>query len=99
TRCLSDWSSDVCSSDLNQKTINPKLLKQISGHGGSLLLHFPIDSIQEKQRLVKFTDALKRSGGFAMKIDSAGISHEWDSWFSARSEEHTSELQSLRHLV
>src|ERR1039458_7814605 len=62
TRCLSDWSSDVCSSDL-----------------GPLPLIMP-----EACVLLLLPTQLFCTPGIR---------------YSKRSEEHTSELQSLRHLV
>src|SRR5438045_4697843 len=60
TRCLSDWSSDVCSSDL---------------------VHADRGRGRRRQRDLERPEA-------ALGRDAA-----------QRSEEHTSELQSLRHLV
>src|SRR5438045_6676887 len=65
TRCLSDWSSDVCSSDLPRCSF-------ASAKGPSVVSTSPLDT--------RTTDAVSAS-------------------CRARSEEHTSELQSLRHLV
>src|ERR1035441_6124299 len=65
TRCLSDWSSDVCSSDL-----------MVAGAAALV-----------KQANPGFSAAQIKSA----LVNTASI--------DARSEEHTSELQSLRHLV
>src|SRR5437899_8284071 len=68
TRCLSDWSSDVCSSDLTRVTRAdaPKVLEY-------------------------------KWGGFDMRWELEDLGG--GTRLTLRSEEHTSELQSLRHLV
>ncbi|HEY1084723.1 MAG TPA: hypothetical protein VGE29_20830, partial [Prosthecobacter sp.] len=30
----------------------------------------------------KFTGVLRRAGGLAVKVESSGVAHEWDRWFS-----------------
>src|ERR1035441_10952009 len=75
TRCLSDWSSDVCSSDLSASPGRRR-----AG---------PIDLLGRR-------DDRHSSLG----ADRSGPPHETPSTGAMRrSEEHTSELQSLRHLV
>src|SRR5262245_65142832 len=70
TRCLSDWSSDVCSSDLE--------LEALDG--------LPLGGIEER----------RDHGGCGLDtIARATLATA----SCHRSEEHTSELQSLRHLV
>src|SRR5437899_8824010 len=78
TRCLSDWSSDVCSSDLH-------VLEQVFQLGGLFLreLHVAELPLTEQRDLARLAFVAERHDVFAC----------------GRSEEHTSELQSLRHLV
>src|SRR5438045_4606982 len=68
TRCLSDWSSDVCSSDL-----------RMSRNSWAKLIHTHC-------RPSSLNAVLSQSGPASLAC-------------LRRSEEHTSELQSLRHLV
>src|SRR5262245_63277187 len=80
TRCLSDWSSDVCSSDLYvmaglQYTVQITIVAAIGGtFFGTLLAMARLSAIKP------------------LALGAAG-------YVNLRSEEHTSELQSLRHLV
>src|SRR5438045_8097356 len=71
TRCLSDWSSDVCSSDLSRPV--------------------PASSDHDRWRLQCAKLSLLPTTSCRR---TSPRHHE-----SMRSEEHTSELQSLRHLV
>src|SRR5262245_62720364 len=81
TRCLSDWSSDVCSSDL-----------VTHGKRGCSM------SLEALTRLS--TTCIVASGGcllvgwYLIRVPRRVDWHR-----NVRSEEHTSELQSLRHLV
>lgn len=60
-----------------------RLLEQVAGHRGIAYLHFPVEIANERARVFAFTRAVQRCGGFAVKVDSAGIAHEWDQWFAA----------------
>src|SRR5205814_6206674 len=78
TRCLSDWSSDVCSSDLtcapSRRTTCGQCKYRCAAEG-----------------LSKFvTRKTHHQSALSTRLWPTDIS---------RSEEHTSELQSLRHLV
>lgn len=72
--------------------LSPRLLDRIAGHQGVAYLHFPIGIISEKERVVSFTKALERCGGIAVKIESAGVAHEWDYWFAALNSENPFDL-------
>src|SRR5205814_3249612 len=39
TRCLSDWSSDVCSSDLNDRAVDQALAGMLEIHGDAIADH------------------------------------------------------------
>lgn len=75
-----------------QGKLSPQLLDRISGHQGVAYLHFPVGIISEKERVVAFTKALERCGGIAVKIESAGVAHEWDHWFAALNSENQFDL-------
>src|SRR5205814_7463903 len=90
TRCLSDWSSDVCSSDLRlEPELNcvAALLSPSTGiiDSHALMLAYQGEA-EDAGAVVVF-----RSPVLSGRVRGAG--------FELRSEEHTSELQSLRHLV
>src|SRR5262245_63451411 len=82
TRCLSDWSSDVCSSDL------PSALRRAGGPRPDRP-RAPADP----DRLSLAAAALAGAAGRGLLRRTLRLRR------SLRSEEHTSELQSLRHLV
>ena len=71
-----------------QGKLPTRLLDQIAEHRGVAYLHFPISIVSQKERVTTFTGALKRCGGFAVKVESAGVAHEWDHWFSALNSEN-----------
>src|SRR5437899_6999168 len=75
TRCLSDWSSDVCSSDL----------RPFGWPGPSSNARGTNAAIRAGHRRCRF----RATAPVRLQLQS----------FRQRSEEHTSELQSLRHLV
>src|SRR5262245_62179211 len=83
TRCLSDWSSDVCSSDLGEHRagaypqVNPQaLLPTLELDDGARLT--------QSLAIIEYLDETHPEPRLIPKD---------------RSEEHTSELQSLRHIV
>src|SRR3546814_7181819 len=82
---ISDWSSDVCSSDLEQATTSTNrdgVRRRIARRVGAAS---PVPDGVETYAIVR-TQASKRFRG-------AGLGH-----LVARSEEHTSELQSLMRI-
>lgn len=64
-----------------QGRLSAETLDLIAGHGGVAYLHFPIDFLQQRERLAKFTEVVRRAGGYAVKVESAGVAHEWGRWF------------------
>src|SRR5437899_6156350 len=81
TRCLSDWSSDVCSSDLLPSPGAPAgLCDEGAGRGA-------VAAVAE-------TAGGRNARGCGRTSRRSGRRAR-----HPRSEEHTSELQSLRHLV
>src|SRR5205814_6938456 len=90
TRCLSDWSSDVCSSDLDDAggVQHAALLAVIDQE-----LHLRRAELQLSRVAIEVEDP--RVGVEVVDLLLARKCFE----LTLRSEEHTSELQSLRHLV
>src|SRR5205814_7759792 len=82
TRCLSDWSSDVCSSDL---------LSHVTAVAGFHDCGAPDVGAKHRRDLGRVQRRARRDAGTA--AIPRPRSHR------RRSEEHTSELQSLRHIV
>src|SRR5205814_5302483 len=88
TRCLSDWSSDVCSSDLAaQRDLVDKQAALATGTGGAGIRA----GHDHADKRISFTKRLDRCDGLGGRGCCGRL--------CLRSEEHTSELQSLRHLV
>src|SRR3546814_9150208 len=99
---ISDWSSDVCSSDLNRRDIQYASSSLpdfpiwtdflLEGPGGLRLVEkIPIgvgDRVRRHQPVG--IEIVERFAAFALRDD---VAHE-----GGRSEEHTSELQSLMRI-
>ncbi len=64
-----------------QGKIPQPTLVAIEQHQSVVYLHFPGDIQAERIRLIKFTKFLERTGGLAIKVESAGTAHSWDRWF------------------
>src|SRR3546814_7436185 len=100
---ISDWSSDVCSSDL----IDRVLTRKLRGRGGPEYAPVPLDGLVEGVAALIRADIGDRFSirnprwlaGGASKLQMA-FDLEWSgkSGEGARSEEHTSELQSLMRI-
>src|SRR3546814_6180760 len=93
---ISDWSSDVCSSDLgvaaNLLTAKPP---------GSLAVGNPEDFKLDPQAPVPYVIGETATGGYIADREAFGVTTDdvhnpYQSF--ARSEEHTSELQSLMRI-
>src|SRR5262245_63845281 len=92
TRCLSDWSSDVCSSDLSPRRPHPSCCT--SGwicHGIGLMFVCWRRAGRPWLRWRSHRPARSCGGWLHGSC--------WRARCAGRSEEHTSELQSLRHVV
>lgn len=50
-------------------------------HGSVVYIHFPLDVPEQRERLLKYTDVLRKAGGIAVKLETCGLSHPWDRWF------------------
>src|SRR5205814_6244022 len=99
TRCLSDWSSDVCSSDLRRQhspigSVEVESLKQhlteAEMEAGVLFGAADFDP--------SALTAAEDSPLALLRVTDGRTAFDTSGW-GTRSEEHTSELQSLRHLV
>src|SRR3546814_4929079 len=87
---ISDWSSDVCSSDLYNQTDD---LNFVSGYFGGYPWHY-----LTADALVSIAGTLEsRLTNFAPLFDEF-LTNCKDSVLEMRSEEHTSELQSLMRI-
>jgi hypothetical protein len=53
----------------------------IAAHRSSIYLRFPSNVVEERLRILKFTELAKRLGGIAMKLESCGVGHWWERWF------------------
>src|SRR5256884_2147721 len=84
TRCSRDWSSDVCSSDL----IVAGMVMLRWGIVATLIWHYTVDASLVGLFLIRSHSLYFKISGLV--VAAAAL---------ARSEEHTSELQSRLHLV
>src|SRR3546814_7854484 len=82
---ISDWSSDVCASDLNPETERPAVIEAIEAQGFEVLGEFDAPS------------GLRGFAGVAGQQPVAVYATN-DGEHAVRSEEHTSELQSLMRI-
>jgi hypothetical protein len=55
-------------------------LDAIGSHAMVAYLHFPLAVTGQQQRLQRFTSLMRQIGGLAVKIESAGVAHEWAAW-------------------
>src|SRR3546814_4315964 len=101
---ISDWSSDVCSSDLLTRwtlppnpftAVRPVTLRGILSHSAGLTLSgFP--DFQPGEALPRVEDTLSgRPPSKTEPVRVAALPGTVASYSGGRSEEHTSELQSL----
>src|SRR5262245_62849951 len=89
TRCLSNWSSDVCSSDLVGSTASgPSSYWEDVGH------KIGVGTRDVAEGLTGLPGQLLDLATWPGRAIQRAVGIP-----TARSEEHTSELQSLRHLV
>lgn len=63
-----------------QGKLAEETLTSIAAHSGVVYLHFPIDVIGQRDRILKFTNVIREAGGFAVQVESSGIAHDWGRW-------------------
>src|SRR3546814_2670210 len=95
---ISDWSSDVCSSDLDFRSI------ELPEQDVSVILGNPPFSMPIIDGFIDRSHSILPEDGVAAFIlpahvfSTAGRVMQWNERFALRSEEHTSELQSLMRI-
>ena len=65
-----------------QGRIPSEILAMISEHTSVVYLHFPLDLLDQRERVLKYTQIIQRLGGIAIKVESAGVAHSWERWFA-----------------
>lgn len=55
-------------------------LEEIAAHKSIVSLAFEKPGAGIAQAMLAFTDALKRAGGFGVRLDRCGLSHPWERW-------------------
>src|SRR3546814_4460120 len=93
---ISDWSSDVCSSDLPLGVVIALPAMRLQG----LYLALVTFALAQVSRDVIFQDTrIYGLGGVKVgRLEIFGVDFVGDEAFAVRSEEHTSELQSLMRI-
>lgn len=65
-----------------QGKLSQETLSRIAQHRSVVYLHFPLDIASQRLRVIKFTEVIQQCGGIAVKLETSGIAHEWERWFS-----------------
>lgn len=65
-----------------QGKLPQECLELIRQHTAVVYLHFPIDLQEQRERVAKFTGVVRQAGGIAVKVESAGVAHTWETWDS-----------------
>src|SRR3546814_16279631 len=73
---ISDWSSDVCSSDLHETGIRPHMFRQVGEKSDDVMLHLPFDLV----------DALHLEGALFPSLFRDALRHHADLLPRLRSE-------------
>jgi uncharacterized protein YegJ (DUF2314 family) len=63
-----------------QGKLPDECLEQIRLHTSVVYLHFPINLQEQCERVAKFTLIVRQAGGIAVKVESAGVAHTWETW-------------------
>lgn len=63
-----------------QDTLTPEVLDQIESHQSAVYLRFPLDVVAQHKRMLTYTTLMREIGGYAVKIESSGIAHNWEDW-------------------
>src|SRR3546814_10234559 len=96
---ISDWSSDVCSSDLRAGDAVRNRLAVVVGEEHAVGLEQAMDlRVGSRIEHLEAEDLDAAGGGASAAADEHEGKHEGQHAAAPRSEEHTSELQSLMRL-
>src|SRR3546814_6331921 len=111
---ISDWSSDVCSSDLHERDgtalghhlgSTAQHVERMTQHDAELPFEFLVGEFRDRLDPGDADDiddavyhAQLHLGGFQHLGDAGGAGHVRSAMMATRSEEHTSELQSLMRI-
>lgn len=63
-----------------QGKIPENTLDLIKKHNSVVYFHFPNDLPKQRDRIFKYTDLIRKIGGFAIKVESSGVAHDWEPW-------------------
>jgi hypothetical protein len=85
--CGTDPSMGTAFKIAGQGQVSTDILKQVENHSSVAYLHFPLDLMDQRERILKYTQLLQRIGGIAVKLESAGVAHSWNRWFQLLSGE------------
>src|SRR3546814_8638366 len=100
---ISDWSSDVCSSDLNVVTRRPSYTQSAEGeltvgnYGAFGVSGSYNDALGDAAAFSVYAAKRKRDGWMDVRTGNGPRTNDED-YDQNRSEEHTSELQSLMRI-
>src|SRR3546814_3834756 len=101
---ISDWSSDVCSSDLNARAHGEEMLPTAELHIGTRHRVVALDDCRIEGRHKSGMQKIEKIGYRGtqpfnlLSIDCVDPGDDFFRSIAARSEEHTSELQSLMRI-
>lgn len=63
-----------------QGKLSEALLQQVAEHRTVAYLHFDISFILERSKLTEFSRLMQSVGGIAVKVESTGLAHDWETW-------------------
>jgi hypothetical protein len=63
-----------------QGKLSETLLQQVADHRMVAYLHFDISLILERSEIVEFSRLMQSVGGIAVKVESSGVAHDWETW-------------------
>jgi len=63
-----------------QGRLETGLLDEIGRNQSVLYLSFYPSFVNEREKLISFSQALQIAGGFAVKVESSGVAFSWETW-------------------
>jgi hypothetical protein len=57
------------------------VLEPIEKHTSIVYIRFPLDLMDQRERMLKYTKLLQDIGGLAIKLENSGVAHNWEHWF------------------